>query len=63
MAVEAVFAQPDEWVVVQEMLGGGELFEIVLNRGPGRPEAVKRHPHFPMEIHFVCRFCMGVQGA
>ena len=31
--------------------------------GPRRPGAVKRPSRFPMEIHIVWDFCMGVQGA
>jgi hypothetical protein len=31
--------------------------------GPGRPGAVKRHWRLPIQIHFVCGFCMGVQTA
>jgi hypothetical protein len=32
-----------------------------LDHGPGRPGAVKRPQRFPMEIHFVWRFCVGAQ--
>ena len=31
--------------------------------GPGPPGAVKRAQRFAMQIGFLWRFCMGVQGA
>ena len=57
----------DQWNVnmVFEYGGGGANLSLTghLNRSRGRPGAVKRPPRSPIELHFVCGFCVGAQGA
>ena len=57
-AAETVYSKQDGAVV-----SSAPGFPTAQFNGPGRPWAVKRHSRFPMEIHFVWRFCVGAQGA
>jgi hypothetical protein len=54
----------DQWNVNMVFEYGGANLSLTghLNRSRGRPGAVKRPPRSPIELHFVCGFCVGAQG-